>query len=80
MFQWVMLQLLVDIILQVFNKIFASKIHNWFYWSFWIIFTMEDLLKINESHFDEINSNKFSNFGSPYKALNKEEKNMSVIL
>ena len=27
-------------------------------------------------HFDEINSNKFSNFGSPYKALNKEEKNM----
>ena len=60
------------------NKIFASE--NTITGSigvFGLFFTMEDLLKNKMNlHFDEINSNKFSNFGSPYKALNKEEKNM----
>ncbi|MBH76334.1 MAG: signal peptide peptidase SppA [Flavobacteriales bacterium] len=60
------------------NKIFASE--NTITGSigvFGLFFTMEDLLKNKMNlHFDEINSNKFSNFGNPYKALNKDEKNM----
>ena len=60
------------------NKIFASE--NTITGSigvFGLFFTMEDLLKNKMNlYFDEINSNEFSNFGNPYKALNKEEKNM----
>tara|TARA_B100001287_G_C22670534_1_gene525031 strand:+ start:482 stop:2281 length:1800 start_codon:yes stop_codon:yes gene_type:complete len=60
------------------NKIFASETTiTGSIGVFGLFFTMEDLLKNKmKLHFDEINSNKFSNFGSPYKTLNKEEKNM----